>query len=336
MLPQSNTLVKFATLPTTKAEDITRALLVHVDVKDIEAIQQDPGRGNWSVTFTEIATAEQIANNGFLLMEEHIMPLAYRVCLVTATVAFVPPGTTRQDVEDTLEQYAEAKQVLHIYMRDFPTIKSGKFRVVLQPKGEGPPKTLLPAYISINGTKGALLFASRIPRCPYCNSADHFVRDCPCKGQKLCHQCGELGHLQANCPAQPDNNDVEHPPEANAEHPPKTNKENLTEENVTPPPTAPQAHQTQQGTPPLTGGTPAAATAEDTEASNPPVAPDKTDSSSPRDASDADDEERRSRSRSPVDTANSQLNHKHSARSMANSYIGKRREPKNTDKSKWP
>ena len=194
--------IKFATLPTAKAEEIARALLVHVSVDDIKAIQQDPGRGNWSVTFKDIATAERITNTGFLLMEERIIPIAYRVHLVTATVAFVPPGTTPNDIIEALEQYAEVKQIFPIFLKDFPTSKSGKFRVILQPKDEGVPAEVLPAYINVNGTKGALFYAGRIPRCPYCDSADHFGRDCTQKGQKKCHKCGQLGHLQADCTEQ--------------------------------------------------------------------------------------------------------------------------------------
>ncbi|KAJ7360265.1 hypothetical protein OS493_016895 [Desmophyllum pertusum] len=92
-----------------------------------------------------------------------------------------------------------------------------------------------------------------------------------------------------------------------------------------------RTRQNNNKTPPSTGGTPAAATAQKnsptdmdstpvlfdgSEASNPQVAPDKTDSSSPGDASDADEEERRSQSRSPVDTVNSQ--------------------PQNTAQETWP
>ncbi|KAJ7360262.1 hypothetical protein OS493_016892 [Desmophyllum pertusum] len=216
--------VKFATLPTTKAENIARALLVHVDVKDIEAIQQDPGRGNWSVTFTKIAMAEQIAEKGFLLMEERVMPLAYRVRLVTATVAFVPPGTTRQDVEDALGRYAEVKQVLHIYMQYHAA------RTAIRP-------TTSAATALVKGKNGVTNAVSSATFRP-----------------TALRQPTTMQNIQL----------AQHPPKANVENPP-TNADNPTEENATPPPTAPQANQAeqQQDTPPSTGGTPAAATAQE-------------------------------------------------------------------------
>lgn len=52
-------------------------------------------------------------------MEERIMPIDVRVGLITATVAFVPPGTTKQDIEDVLEEYAGVKQILHITCKTF-------------------------------------------------------------------------------------------------------------------------------------------------------------------------------------------------------------------------
>lgn len=144
--------VKFSTLPTTKAEDIAWALLVHVDVGDIDAIQQDPGRGNWSVTFKEIATAEHNycqewvpANGGKDYADWCPCSPNYGDGGICTT------GHHETRHWRCLGRICWSQADFTYYMQDFPTIKSGKFRVVLQPKGEGPPESLLPAYISING-----------------------------------------------------------------------------------------------------------------------------------------------------------------------------------------
>lgn len=50
--------VKFSTLPLAKAEEIARALLLRVLLEEIEAVQQDPGKGNSTVIFKTISTAK--------------------------------------------------------------------------------------------------------------------------------------------------------------------------------------------------------------------------------------------------------------------------------------
>ena len=192
--------IKFTTLPVAKAEEIARALLLRVPLEEIEAVQQDPGKGNWTVIFKTITAAERLAEKGFTLLNEHISPVLYNKRLITATVAFAPPGTTPTDIQAVLQEYAQVKQVHPIFLRDFPSIKSGKFRVVLQLNGEGTPEEVLPSFITLHGRRASLFFSGRISRCPYCNSADHLGRDCPHRGQPRCFSCNVLGHVRANCP----------------------------------------------------------------------------------------------------------------------------------------
>ena len=99
-----------------------------------------------------------------------------------------------------LQEYAQFKQVHPIFLRDFSSIKSGKFQVVPQLNGEGTPKEVLPSFITLHGRHSSLFFSGRISRCPYCNSADHLGRDCPHQGQPRCFPCNMLGHVRANCP----------------------------------------------------------------------------------------------------------------------------------------
>ena len=192
--------IKFTTLPVAKAEEIARALMLRVPLEEIETVQQDPGKGNWTVIFKSITAAERLAEKGFTLLNEHISPVLYNKRLITATVAFAPPGTTPTDIQAVLQEYAQVKQIHPIFLRDFPSIKSGKFRVVLQLNGEGTPEEVLPSFITLHGRRASLFFSGRISRCPYCNSADHLGRDCPHKGQPRCFSCNVLGHVRANCP----------------------------------------------------------------------------------------------------------------------------------------
>ena len=79
--------------------------------------------------------------------------------MIAATVAFAPPGITADDIVEALADCAEVKQVLPIFLKDFPTIKSGKkYRVMLKPRGEGPPEDVLPAYITVHGHRASLFY----------------------------------------------------------------------------------------------------------------------------------------------------------------------------------
>ena len=159
---------------------------------------------------------EKLAERGFTLLEQQVFPTPYNARLIAAMVAFGPPGTTADDIVEALADCAEVKQVLPIFLKDFPTIKSGKYSVMLKPRGEGLPEEVLPAYITLHRHRASLFYAGRIPSCPYCNSATHLGRGCPHKGQKKCFHCNEFGHFRAQCPniIQPDN--VENTPSGEA------------------------------------------------------------------------------------------------------------------------
>lgn len=124
--------LKFSTLPNANANDIAQALLFRVQLDEIEAIQQDPGKENWSTILKSISMAEKLAERGFTLLEQ-VFPTPYNARLIAATVAFAPPRTTADDIVEALADCAEVKQVLPIFLKDFPTIKSGKYRVMLKP-----------------------------------------------------------------------------------------------------------------------------------------------------------------------------------------------------------
>ena len=124
--------LKFSTLPNANANDIAQALLFRVQLDEIEAIQQDPGKENWSTILKSISMAQKLTERGFTLLEQ-VFPTPYNVRLIAATVAFAPPRTTADDIVEALADCAEVKQVLPIFLKDFPTIKSGKYRVMLKP-----------------------------------------------------------------------------------------------------------------------------------------------------------------------------------------------------------
>ena len=149
--------LKFSTLPNANANDIARALLFRVQLDEIEAIQQDPGKGNWSTILKSISMAEKLAERGFTLLEQQVFPTPYNARLIAATVAFAPPRTA-DDIVEALSDCAEVKQVLPIFLKDFPTIKSGKYRVMLKPRGEGPPEEVSPAYITLHGHRASLFY----------------------------------------------------------------------------------------------------------------------------------------------------------------------------------
>lgn len=123
--------LKFSTLPNANANDIARALLFRVQLDEIEAIQQDPGKGNWSTILKSISTAEKLAEREFTLLKQQVFPTPYNARWIAATVAFAPPGTTADDIVEALADCVEVKQVLPIFLKDFPTIKSGKYHVTL-------------------------------------------------------------------------------------------------------------------------------------------------------------------------------------------------------------
>ena len=58
--------LKFSTLPNANANDIARALLFRVQLDELEAIQQDPGKGNWSIILKSISMAKSSLNVGLL------------------------------------------------------------------------------------------------------------------------------------------------------------------------------------------------------------------------------------------------------------------------------
>ena len=121
--------LKSSTLPNANANDIARALLYRVQLDEIEAIQQDPGKGNWSIILKSISMVERLAECGFTLLKQQVFPTPYNAHLIAVMVAFALPGTTPDDILEALVDCAEVKQVLPIFLKYFSTIKSGKYRV---------------------------------------------------------------------------------------------------------------------------------------------------------------------------------------------------------------
>jgi len=152
--------VKLSTLLLAKAEEIAGALLLRVLLEEIEAVQQDLGKGNWTVIFKTISTAKRLAENGFTLLNEQISPVLYNKRLITASVAVAPLGTMPTDIQTVLQEYTQFKQVHPIFLRDFPSIKSGKFRVVPRLNGEGTPEEVLPSFITLHGRHSSVFLRS--------------------------------------------------------------------------------------------------------------------------------------------------------------------------------
>ena len=120
--------VKFSMLPLAKAEEIARALLLRVLLEEIEAVQQDPGKGNPTVIFKTISTAKHVAENGFTLLNEQISPVLYNKHLSTATVAVTPLGTLPTDIQTVPQEYALIK-VNHAV---FPVICGVMYKQIVQ------------------------------------------------------------------------------------------------------------------------------------------------------------------------------------------------------------
>ena len=148
--------VKFSTLPLAKAEEITQALLLRVLLEEIEAVQQGPSKGNWMVIFKTISTAKRVAENGFTLLNEQILPVLYNKRLITTTVAVAPLGTLPTDIQTVLQEYTQFNQVHPIFLCDFPSIKSGKFWVIPQLNEEGTPEEVLASFITLHGRNSSL------------------------------------------------------------------------------------------------------------------------------------------------------------------------------------
>lgn len=141
--------------------------------------------------------------------------------------------TTPDDILEVLADCAEVKQVLPTFLKDFWTIKPGKYRVMLKPRGEGPPEEVLPSYITLHGRRASQFHAGRIPRCLYCNSAT------PCKRSssqrtKKCFHCDEFSHICTECPniIQPDNDENSPSSEASADHNSKNNITAIAEDST--------------------------------------------------------------------------------------------------------
>ena len=142
--------IQFAAPPEVQDYEIVLALLVSFEENEIECVQPMPGHV-WLVVFTTVALAEE-ATNGFILKERIIHPTLVARRFVTATVAYVPPDATLSDIQYALEQFAEVISIKELYLRDFPSIRNGKQRVVLRPRGG------LPSFFTIKNYKASLFF----------------------------------------------------------------------------------------------------------------------------------------------------------------------------------
>ena len=178
------------------ADSIVDSLALSVcHVDDIETVQPMPGRGNWIVVFTK----EELVNVslvGLTIDGKKIAP--QRVAkerYVYASVQFVPPDVSNDEISSALAEFTEVKSIKYEYMARYPGIRTGKRLVVLKPRNN------LPAYFDVRGTRASLLFKGRVACCPYCDDQNHLGRDCPNKrARMICFKCHQAGHFKRDCP----------------------------------------------------------------------------------------------------------------------------------------
>ena len=202
--------------------DIARALLFRVQLDEIEAMQQDPGKGNWSIILKSNSTAKKLAKRGFILLEQQVFPTPYNAALSPATIAFVPPGTTPDDILAVLGNYAEVKQILPIFLKDFPSIKSGTYRVMLKGRLER-------FYLPTSPHTGVELHSFTQARLPGARIATQPLT------LKKRFQCDQFSHVRAECSniIQPDNDENSPGSEASTDHNSENNNITIVAEDST-------------------------------------------------------------------------------------------------------
>ena len=187
--------LRFVEHKDTTAEDIVKGLKSRCNVVDVETVQPMPGRGNWIVVFSREEIAENCLGGITINGEELIPKRVAKSRFVHASVSFVPPDVSHEELVDALEEFATVIDIKHQYMRDYPHIKTGKRLVTLKPNNT------LPPYVDVAGVRASLNFQGRIACCPYCEKATHLGRDCPNKlARKLCFHCKKPGHFKRECP----------------------------------------------------------------------------------------------------------------------------------------
>ena len=187
--------ITIRTLETTTAEEIVRSLTKKCAVGEIETVQPMPGKGNWVIVFSR----EELVNNclmGIDIKGDFIIPRRVaKERYVYASVHFVPPDISNEEVECALEEFTDVKSIKHQYMEDYPHIMTGKRLVILKPHGS------LPAYFNVGEVRVSLMFKGRVACCPYCDGTNHLGRNCPNKkAKKLCFGCNKPGHFKRDCP----------------------------------------------------------------------------------------------------------------------------------------
>lgn len=192
----------------TRPEDIVESLLKKCHVDDLETVQPMPGRGNWVIVFTR----EELVNNCLLGLDingENVHP--QRVAkerYVYASVQYVPPDISNDEIALALSDFTEVKSIKDQYMREYPGIKTGRRLVVLKPHGD------LPPFFDVGGVRATLMFKGRIACCPYCDGTDHLGRECPNKkAKKICFHCEKPGHFRRECPERQSTQREPPPPE---------------------------------------------------------------------------------------------------------------------------
>ena len=69
-------------MPMTLPGPYYTTIILQLD--EIEAIQQDPGKGNWSIILKSMSTAERLAECRFTLLEQQVFPTPYNVRLIAS------------------------------------------------------------------------------------------------------------------------------------------------------------------------------------------------------------------------------------------------------------